>query len=171
MKNVFWREVFLSVKAVMQGALFSEPEKILLAPFWRNPVITRNRKQIKETDFPMLDQKVKTLSDFIKPCTRDLYTKDEFQQRHGISVNEDTFIELRYIVTCTIKEYSFEPDSLPLFSLPIQPLLVSIATRYKKGCSNFYRCLRNSIVNCFNQISKREHKWHLELNTLYQSSF
>ena len=35
--NLFWREIFVSVQAVMKEALSCVPEKILLAPFWGNP--------------------------------------------------------------------------------------------------------------------------------------
>ena len=66
MDNLFWREIFVSLPAVMQGALFCSPEKILQAPFWGNPAITRNNKPIKNIHFPMLSSKINTLSDFFE---------------------------------------------------------------------------------------------------------
>lgn len=42
MANMFWRDVFISVKEKMQGSLLSVPEKIPIAPFWDNTALTKN---------------------------------------------------------------------------------------------------------------------------------
>ena len=39
MGNLFWKEIFYIVKAVMNGAVYTAPEKLILAPLWENPAI------------------------------------------------------------------------------------------------------------------------------------
>ena len=39
MGNLFWKEIFYIVKAVMNGAVYTPPEKLILAPLWENPAI------------------------------------------------------------------------------------------------------------------------------------
>ena len=161
-KNIFWRECLISVKAVMSGTLLNAPEKLLLAPFWRNPAITRNNKQIKPSDFPVLNGKIKTVSDFFLPGTNQLETMNSFNQRYGIEIDNDSFIELRYILKCAIQQHGLQIGNLPAIELPQQPLLVHIATRFNKGCSYFYRCLQ-AIYKVKRLTAERETKWHLEL--------
>ena len=73
--NNFWKDVFCSVTPFMQGALFSYPEKIISAPFWDNPCISRNNRAIKKSSFPNIAMKINTISDFYIPSTGQLYTK------------------------------------------------------------------------------------------------
>ena len=63
MTNKFWKQVLCAVTQFMQGALFCYPEKLLIAPFWENPNISRNNKPIKPSAFPDLSSKIKTMSD------------------------------------------------------------------------------------------------------------
>ena len=44
MKNKFWKEVFITIGLIMQGAIFCYPKNILVAPFWDNPEIMRINK-------------------------------------------------------------------------------------------------------------------------------
>ena len=44
LKNNFWKQIMCSVSPFMQGALFCHPEKLVTAPLWDNPQITRNNK-------------------------------------------------------------------------------------------------------------------------------
>ena len=55
--NAFWKQILCSVGDFMQGALFSNPENLIFAPFWNNPIIKKNRKAIKLSDFPEIVDK------------------------------------------------------------------------------------------------------------------
>ena len=57
LKNNFWSQVLGSTTPFMQGALFCHPEKIVIAPFWDNPSITKNNKPIKKSAFPTISKK------------------------------------------------------------------------------------------------------------------
>ena len=39
--NNFWKQIFCAVNNFMQGAIFCNPEKIIIAPFWDNPIIQK----------------------------------------------------------------------------------------------------------------------------------
>ena len=65
MGNRFWKEIFLTVGPIMQGAIFCHPEKILISTFWDNPLIVRN-KAIKKTDFPEISPKITYFQDFFQ---------------------------------------------------------------------------------------------------------
>ena len=95
-KNKFWKEVFCSVTSYMQGAIFCNPEKILVAPFWDNPTITRNNKPIRKTAFPAVSCKINTISDFYRPGSVIKLSKDELEDTFGVEISDEVFIELHY---------------------------------------------------------------------------
>ena len=41
--NNFWKQIFCAVTNFMQGAIFCNPEKTILAPFWDNPIIKKKQ--------------------------------------------------------------------------------------------------------------------------------
>ena len=170
MGNLFWREVFVSTMAVMQGAIFCFPEKILLSPFWDNPALTRNEKPIKGIHFPEISQKIKVLSDFYKPNTNKLFSKQELESRFELNIPENTYTELRFIINSAVQKVGLRPENLPIIQLPQQPLLVNIATLTKKGCRPYYRML-NKKKNLANALVERELKWHNELGKTFGVQF
>ena len=98
MENKFWKQVFSAVSPFMQGALFCHPEKLLIAPFWDNPSISRNNKPIKQTAFPNLAHKINPISDFYRPGSGTLLTKAELETNYQITLSEETLLELHYII-------------------------------------------------------------------------
>ena len=116
MSNKFWKEVFCAVTPFMQGALFCHPEKLLIAPFWDNPNITRNNKAIKPSAFPNLSLKIKTMSDFYLIGTGTLLTKVELEEKFQVEVSEENFIELHYIIKVERQCLEIKNDcSIPTF--------------------------------------------------------
>ena len=170
LENLFWKECFISVKVVIRGALLSDPNKIIIAPIWENPAVTRNNKQLKDINYPDLVGKVNQIADFFKPNTNLLYSKQEFELRHTATLTDDSFTELRYIIVSSIRKVGLNYENIPPVLLPLQPLIVSLVTRFKKGCSIFYRHSRKA-KSLTNLTADREDKWHKELNKTYGIEF
>ena len=154
----------------MQGALFCSPEKILSAPFWDNPLITRNNKAIKHSAFPALSTKILSVTDFYKPGTCMLYTRDELITKYDIVISQETMIEIHYIIKNARRNLGLQVDISSEIVLPFQPLLMNIVNLTKTGCSVYYRMLRKK-TNLKTTLSARENKWHLELGCTFGVDF
>ena len=170
MHNRFWGEVFGSVMPIMQGAYFCTPEKIFQSSFWDNPKILRSNKPIKKNAFPILANTISNVIDFYKLGTSRLMTYQEFRNHHLIDLDIDTYTELSYILSTSIRSLGIIEQRIPVFQLPVQPVIVNIATLTEKGCNVYYRMLRKK-KNLVNNIHTRESKWHLELGTAFGVDF
>ena len=170
MSNQFWKEVFISIPAVMEGALFCSPEKLLLSSFWGNPAVTRNNKPIIPFNFPNLYPQIKTVSDFFDIGTKEFSSKNTLEIRHGVNVEENAYIELKFILKSSFDKLGFKIDKMPVVELPLQPLIVNIATLTRKGCSSYYKLIRKKQQLTRTQAA-RENKWHVELNKTYGVPF
>ena len=169
-KNKFWKQIFCSVTPFMQGALFCYPEKIFIAPIWDNPNITRNNKAIKKSTYPILSQKVSTMSDFFHPESGVLLSRIEIERRFNFVLEEETYLEFQYIFRIARRILGLNDEYKIKNFLPSQPLLINIANLTKKGCSSYYRILRKKL-NLSTTLSERENKWHIELNCVYGVAF
>ena len=169
-KNNFWKQTLSSVTPFMQGALFCYPEKIVIAPIWDNPIVTRNNKPLKMSDFPGVSHKLYTMSDFYEPGTFHPYSRAEIETKYEININDATLLELHYIFKIArIKLGLGDIHSLPTF-LPSQPLLINILNLNQKGCNVFYRLLRKQL-NLKTTLSIRENRWHTELQQTFGVDF
>ena len=167
--NKFWKEVFGTVVSIIQGAIFCHPEKILLTSFWNNPLVTKNRP-IKESDFPNISQHFKYFQDFFEVGTKDLVSKAAIEEKCNIQLSLETYIELKYIIKTSLQKIGLRQDNLPLVQLPIQPILINIATLVNKGCNIYYKLIRRKkVLNC--SIQDREAVWHQELQTTFGIQF
>ena len=146
----------------MQGALFCHPENIVYAPFWSNPNITRNGKVIKSS-FNMLHNKIVCIADMVDISSGLPMTQTQFKDRYNIDIDNDTVIEIHYIIKSTFKENGLKDNFRPKIQLPSRPLLIQIANVTDKGCSMYGKYLRTKKWLKIN-LSKRENKWHQELN-------
>ena len=169
-KNKFWKEVFCSVTSYMQGAIFCNPEKILVAPFWDNPTITRNNKPIRKTAFPAVSCKINTISDFYRPGSVIKLSKDELEDTFGVEISDEVFIELHYIIKTVFRSLGMRDICSVATFLPSQPLLINIANSTKKGCNVYTRLLRKK-NNLSRNLSSRESKWHTELQRTFGALF
>ena len=82
----------------MQGALFCNPENIITAPFWDNPLITRNNKAIKYSTFPSLFNKISSIADFYRPGTCTLKTKEELTNVYYTDISPESLLEIHFII-------------------------------------------------------------------------
>ena len=73
-------------------------------------------------------------------------------------------------MSTSIRSLGIIEQRIPLFQLPVQPVIVNIATLTEKGCNVYYRMLRKK-KNLVNNIHTRESKWHLELGTVLGVDF
>ena len=170
MENIFWREVFCSVSLFMQGALFCYPEKLLVSPFWDNPIISQNNKAIRKSSFPQIANKIKILSDFYIPGTCQLYSRLELENRYGINISEEDFVELSYIIKTAFRKLGLRDNHGICNHLPYQPLLISIINLTKSGC-NVYNRLVTKKSNLRQTMTKQETKWHTELGCVFGLEF
>ena len=169
-ENKFWKQVFCSVGLFMQGALFCYPEKLIMAPFWDNPYITRNNRAIKKSIFPALSHKLSSIIDFYRPGTCILYTREELMNVYNVIVTQETITELHYIIKNALRGLGL-PENLSFENIhPFQPLLIYIVNLTKKGCNVYYRLLRKK-NNLKTILSEREGKWHNELSCTFGVEF
>ena len=164
--NMFWKGVFCLVEPYMQGALFSCPESLVFAPFWDNSSITRNNKTIKGKSYPMLKDKIKTVSDFFNPATGHLRSKTELNDGLNTDIDEDTVVEIHHIIKCAFRMIGLKHDFKPTITLPCRPLLIQIANISQKGC-NLYTKLLSKQNHLTANLENRENKWHIELNVTF----
>ena len=154
----------------MQGALFSYPENIVIAPLWDNPQITRNNKPLKKSSFPGVSKKMSTISDFYHPGTIIYLTREEIEQKYMIIMTDENYIEFKYIFKLARRNLGLcEEVRTPTF-YPFQPLLINVANLVKRGCNVYYKLLRKKI-NLKTTLVEREDKWHRELNCVYGIEF
>ena len=170
MSNKFWKEVFIAIGPVMQGAIFCYPENILVSPFWDNPEILRINKPIKSADFPGLSENIKTLADFYICGTNNFLLKADLESKYNVKVTDDDLRELHYIVTTTKQKLNLSPDTITEPSYPYQPLLMSIINLTKKGCGAYYKLLKKK-QQLSNTTRIRESKWHTELDSIFGVEF
>ena len=140
--NIFWKQILCSAGDFMQGALFSIPENIIFAPFWNNPIIQKNRKALKTSDFPEIAQKISIVDDFYNQDTGNLLNKREFEQKYKCVISNETFTEIHYIIKTARASLGIDNGAKIPFSRPIQPLLIKIINLTKKGCSSYSKLLR-----------------------------
>ena len=168
--NKFWQQVLSSTIKISEGAIFSFPEKLGASSFWYNPFIRRNNKVVIPAIFPEIAGHVTTLSDFFYPCTNRIMEKNDFCARFGLEIDENKFIDLRYIITLALQKLKYPREKITPAAQPFKPLLIDIALSSKKGCSVYYKLLMKSKTLSKN-MSEREQKWHTELNSRYSITF
>ena len=168
--NNFWKQIFCAVNNFMQGAIFCNPEKIIIAPFWDNPIIQKNNKPIKKSAFPEIAQKVRTVSDFYRPGSHEFLTKKEFDQKYQCEIGEDNLLEIHYILTTAKRGIGINDNNQIMNVLPFQPLLINMVNLTKKGCSIYSKFLKKK-ENLSTNLSHRENKWHLELQQTFGVDF
>ena len=170
LKNKFWQQVLFSAMNVTEGAIFCHPEKLSVSPFWHNPFIRRNNKVIQFNDFPEISTAISTLSDFFYPCTNEIMNKDDFCSKYNLEIDNNKYIDIRYIITLALQKLRFPRQKLLIASYPFRPLLIDVALSTQKGCSNYYKLLMEKrFLNNKNGI--REQKWHTELNSNFSVNF
>ena len=84
-------------------------------------------------------------------------------------LNND-FIEIRYIIRTAFQSLSINADSLEVPQYPLQPILINIAILIKKGCSLYYKLIRQK-KSLKNNIYLKEDKWHQNLNMRFSLWF
>ena len=168
--NNFWKQVLFSAVNVTEGAIFTYPEKIGSSSFWYNPFIKRNNKYIIPAQFPQIAGSISTLSDFFYPCSNVVMNKEDFCIRYGLEIEENDFIELRYIISLALQKLKIVNQRIIPAFRPFKPLLIDISLSTKKGCSAYYKILMKSKIMS-NKIAVREQKWHTELNSTFSIFF
>ena len=126
-KNQFWKQLFSNVNPFMQGALYCHPENISIAPIWDNPLFTRNNKTLKSTQYPNISKKINTMADFYLPGTNIILSKVQIEERFGIALSEELYIELKYIFKNSCRSLGLADNFTPYSIQPSQPLLIKIA--------------------------------------------
>ena len=61
LKNKFWAQVLSTTIKMAECAVFCNPEKMIYSSFWYNPIIRRNNKVVKYSDFPEIQNKIVTM--------------------------------------------------------------------------------------------------------------
>ena len=170
LKNKFWGEVFCSVSYFMQGAIYCLPENIVIAPLWNNPSITKNNKPLKGSAYPNLSTKITTISDFFHPGSANMCTKNELENKFNVVIDNNTYTEFKYIIQSTRRSLGIADHTDIKTFFPYQPLLIKIANSVKKGCSLYYKLIRKQ-KNLKINLSERENRWHVELDTHFGIDF
>ena len=96
--------------------------------------------------------------------------RNDFCTRYNLEIDENNFIELRYIISLALQKLKIARHRIIPVSHPFKPLLIDISLSIKKGCSAYYKILiKNKILS--NKIAVREQKWHIELNSTFSIFF
>ena len=106
--NKFWCQVFSSTVSMSEGFIFTYPEKLTFSPFWHNPYIRRNNRVVKPTDFPEITNIITHVADFFYPCTNEIMTYEHFTTRYNIEIEENKFIDIRYILNLALHSYCLQ---------------------------------------------------------------
>ena len=168
--NKFWQQVLMSAQKIAEGAIFTFPEKVGSSSFWHNPIIKRNNRVLAPTNFPVIAGSVSTISDFFHPCTNQIMDKNEFCNKYNLQVSENDYIEMRFIIKLALQKLKLPLHKVAHAIQPSKPLLIDIALGTSKGCSFYYKIIRN-FKNISTNMAKREQKWHTELNTQFSITF
>ena len=168
--NPFWKEVFISTKTVLHGSIYSAPEKLLLTPLWENPEITRNNKPIPTTAFETLVQHIQIIGHLFKHGTNVMMSRQELEQTYNLVVEEESYVELRYIINSAFIKLNMKVQDIPTVLYPMQTLLVNTANLTTKGCNRYYNLLRIAKPSK-NTLLIRQTKWHEELGLNYSTDF
>ena len=166
LENKFWKDILVDMVHFTQGAIFCQPDKILISSFWDNPLVTRNNKSIKKSDFPELISVINSISDFYEPNTNILLSKENLENRLNCHIEQNNYIELRYIIKTALQSVGLRPDNIPVISLPTQPLIINTAMLTMKGCSAYNKILVKK-YHLKNDVRDREEKWSNELGTTF----
>ena len=96
--------------------------------------------------------------------------KDDFCSKYNLEIDNNKYIDIRYIITLAVQKLRFPRQKLLIASYPFRPLLIDVALSTKKGCSNYYKLLMEKMfLNNKNGI--REQKWHTKLNNNLSVNF
>ena len=126
----------------------------------------RNDRPIKSTNFPTLANKNLVFADFLQNDSNIFLDRDTFVLNTGCDISENSFIEIKHILSTTLRQVGLPVTKLPVLNRPIQPLLINIATITKRGCNRYYKILTKKLLLSGNSIT-RERKWHQELGRVY----
>ena len=110
------------------------------------------------------------MADFFDANSNHFSSKNDLEFRHGINLEENEYIELRFIVKSSFEKLGLQFNKVPIIELPYQPLIVSIATLTRKGCNSYYKLIRKR-KNLTRTQAVRENKWHVELNKTFGVPF
>ena len=169
-KNNFWKEVLMSAAPMLEGAIFSFPEKFLLSPFWENPLIKRSNKVIKPNNFPSIANKVTKVGDFFKNGETEIMLLEDFNIKYSTFLTFEQYIDIRYILGTAMHAIGIRKENIIAQNEPSQPLLLNIAMQSVKGCSTYYKILnKKSMLK--NEIHLRETFWHRHLNCMFSVDF
>ena len=134
--NDFWSQVFATIDPIMQGAIFSYPEKFMLSSWWDNPLILRNNRALRREDYPLL-RSLNRVSNFYHPNSCRIKSTDKFEDSVRCVVDNDTYLEFLVILDMAKRKIGLLDCTSMINCLPQQPLLVHIANFVKKGCSAY----------------------------------
>ena len=133
--NCFWNQVFQAVNHFMLGALFCYPEMLLFSPIWDNPMITRNEKPLKRSNFRSLSEKMQMIYDFYDPISGEMLSVLKIREQFQVEISDELYLVVKYLIRCTKRKLGINEDLLTPFSRPVQPLLIRILRMVTKGCS------------------------------------
>ena len=170
LKNKFWGQVLQSTIKMSEGAAYCKPEMIIFGSFWFNPLISRNNKVIKYTDFPEIKTTIVSLANFYHQGTNTFMEYEAFKDHYNIEISEIKYIDIRFTINLALQKLNFHAAKLSIVSYPLLPTLIGIALSTKKGCGPYYRIL--SKKRCLeNKIGLRDEKWHTELQSMHSVTF
>ena len=163
-KNNFWSQCFSNLKPLILEACKNSPEYILNSPIWGSCFFLRNNQLCKRETFYPLSESITFPSDLLEstPVGMKFINYKDVNIRSGSRIDNEKYIELRYIITEGLRKYNIFLSSLNI-CFPCKPTLVSILMMYEKGCNFWSKILKKKKlrVNTFHQ---KERNWECFLN-------
>ena len=168
--NKFWGQILISLQSFMNGAIKCNPEHLSISPIWDNPFITRNNKPLKQTEFPIITEKVKVVADFFNPINGNMLKKEDFQAKFNLQISSEDFLELSFIIKSAFAKLGLR-NNLKIFQeQPTRPLLINAVSSAIKGCKAYYLILSKENQQKVALVD-RETKWHTELHKVFGKDF
>ena len=104
LKNKFWGQVLQSTIKMSEGAAYCKPEMIIFGSFWFNPLIRRNNKVIKYTDFPEIKTTIVSLANFYHQGTNTFMEYEAFKDHYNIEISEIKYIDIRFTINLALQK-------------------------------------------------------------------
>jgi len=91
LKNPFWKQVLSLIDKFTKGSIYCFPYRLLKFPFWENPFVLSENKQMNPKNFGSLGQKLKYTYKFFEPLTGNRKTKQEINREYTTRLTDTKF--------------------------------------------------------------------------------
>ena len=169
-KNPFWSEV-LSIGADMITEMsYAKPEQFTLFPLLNNPLFKIGNRTLSVERLGIANRTYFQIADLMHPETNTLFTAEGFREFHNSNITTRSYNAIANSVERALAKLNIHWGLVEPHSAPRQSILIAVACRSEKGCSQYYKILMCRKIQS-RDTSKQEAKWHAELGCTLSVNF